>query len=261
MNREGQSSRKDPLRSCEPGNAAGRKRPLQVLVLSTFDGNNASVIGDFLFSFNAHSQHRYFYVFDCRNVSPGFDFTPYDVVLIFWSVYLLSGDISPPVMDAIAESRATKVLFLQDEYREVRQINGLMRRLGVQHMFSCAEASEHEALYPRSEIPSLEAVHTVLTGYVPRYLERRRLRLDADRPIDVGYRSRHVPSYLGDLGRQKVIIADRFRAAAAEHGLRCDISIREEDRIYGAGWIRFTRSCKYTLGTPSGASVIDLTGE
>jgi hypothetical protein len=43
--------------------------------------------------------------------------------------------------------------------------------------------------------------------------------------------------------------------------LALDISTREEDRIYGRRWIRFLSMAKACLGTESGASVLDYTGE
>ena len=188
-------------------------RPLQLLVLSTFNDANANVIRDYLLSFNAYSRHRFFYVFDCRLVQRSFDFSPFDAIVVFWNVYLPGGALSPAAMDAIAAAPAVKLLFLQDEYRNVRPINRLMARLGIQHMFTCVEPDQHEGFYPRSEVPSLEGVHTVLTGYVPEYLEQVPFRADDDRPIDIGYRSRDVPMCLGDLGRQKCVIAERVSAA------------------------------------------------
>lgn len=235
--------------------------PLQILVLSTFDGSNANVISDYLFSFNAFSRHRYFYIFDCRKIDEAFRFDRFDVILVFWSLYLPGGDLSPRAMDAIATAKARKVLFLQDEYRDVRPINRLMARLGITDMFTCVAPSQHELFYPRSIIPTLETVHTVLTGYVPSYLQSERIRRNGHRPIDVGYRSRNLPMYLGDLGQEKRIIGERFQAFGDRSDLRMDISSREEDRIYGKNWVNFIRSCRVSLGTPSGASVVDLAGD
>ena len=48
----------------------------RVLVLSTFTGTNANVIGDYLFSFNAHSRHDYRYVFDARTLCGPQPLTP-----------------------------------------------------------------------------------------------------------------------------------------------------------------------------------------
>ena len=43
--------------------------------------------------------------------------------------------------------------------------------------------------------------------------------------------------------------------------MTCDISSEEKDRIYGNEWIDFISNCKATLGTESGASIIDFSGK
>lgn len=230
-------------------------------MLSTFDGTNANVIRDFLFSFNAHSRHRYYYVFDCRVLDAGVDLAAFDVILLFWSVYLLGSNLSPSVRESIRKARARKVLFLQDEYRDVRPFNHAMAELGINVMFTCVAERDHELFYPPSLIPTLESIYTVLPGYVPTYLDACPFESHRARRLDVSYRSRELPYYLGDLGREKRVIGERFPAIAQEHGLRADISCREQDRIYGGAWIDFLRASRCVLGSASGASVVDFTGE
>jgi hypothetical protein len=234
---------------------------LNILVLSTFDGTDARAVRDFLFSFNAYSAHRYYYVFDCRTLDATFDVSAFDVIMIFWTVDPLGPEMSEELQARIATARATKVFFRQDEHRDVRALNEAMRRLGVQVMLTCVAETDHSIFYPRALVPSLEACYTVLPGYVPRYLERVRVSPDRARPIDIGYRSRVMPFYLGDLGHEKRVIARRFEVIASTYGLRADISIREEDRLYGRRWTAFLQSCRCVLGSPSGASVIDFTGD
>jgi len=234
---------------------------LNILVLSTFGGGNANVIRDFLFSFNAYSRHRYAYVFDTQGVDEKIDFSAFDVILVFWSVYLLGEYFSPGTIERIGESDAIKVLFLQDEYRDVRPMNAVMARLGVNLMFTCVAEDQHELFYPKRLIPSLRETHTVLTGYVPSYLERRVPKLNQKRPLDVAYRSRAVPFCLGDLGQEKTVIAQRFAEICSTRGLKQDISVKEHDRIYGKKWVRFLESARTTLGTGSGASAVDFSGD
>ena len=69
-----------------------------------------------------------------------------------------------------------------------------------------------------------------------------------------------MPIWLGRLGREKTEIAREFVEHVAGKGLRCDVSSREDDRIYGEGWNRFLASCRTTLGTESGASIVDFDG-
>lgn len=232
----------------------------KVLVISSFTGDNANVIRDFLFAFNTHSKHEYHYVFDPSLLDEEFEFGAYDIILLFWSLYLLAPTLPYPVRDRIREARGLKVLMLQDEYRDVRAFNEVMAQLGVQVMLTCVAPADHETFYPKSLIPSLKAVHTVLTGYVPRYLEGQAPDLTTPRALDVAYRSRAVPYWLGDLGQEKCRIADWFGKTAREHGLKVDISVKETDRIYGDAWVKFLASARCTLGTESGASVVDFDG-
>ncbi len=235
--------------------------PLKIIVLSVFDGRSANVIRDFLFSFNAYSRHDYYYIFDTELLEENIDFSKYDVILIFWSVYLPMAVSSKNFVEKISKSRALKVLFLQDEYRNVRVFNQIMDRLGIQVMFTCVAEKDHDIFYPRTLIPSLQGIYTVLTGYTPTYLENTQLNLGQPRIIDISYRSRTVPYYLGDLSQEKRIIAERFQQIASDHGFSHNISVREQDRIYGRRWVKFLRSSRFVLGTPSGASVVDFTGE
>jgi hypothetical protein len=237
------------------------KGRLKVLVLSEFDGRGANAIRDFLFAFNAHSVHDYHYVFNCRQVERDVDLAAYDVIVIFWSLYLFDGRLSDAVRDRIRASRALKVLFRQDEHDAVREMDRIMHQLGVQVMCTCVAEEDQETFYPPALIPSLRGTYTVLTGYVPTYLEQTRVDFGAPRRLDVAYRSRVVPHHLGDLGREKSLIAARFGRLAWENGWRADISVGEADRIYGRRWLRFLRSARFVLGSASGASVVDFTGE
>ena len=148
------------------------QRSQNILIIATFVRGNANAIRDYLFSFNRYSRHKCYYILDCRQLDDGFDFSRFDVILIFWSTYILGPDMSPNVVNAIRNAPAVKTLFLQDEYRDVRQMNAVMARLGIQHMFTNAESHQYDLFYPKSIIESLEGVHSVLTGYVPEYLTR-----------------------------------------------------------------------------------------
>jgi hypothetical protein len=90
----------------------------------------------------------------------------------------------------------------------------------------------------------------------------RRFALPADeRDIDVGYRGRGLPVWLGRAAADKAMIGDEFVRRAADSGLRMDVSSREEDRLYGAAWHRFLGRCRAALGVESGISFLDLEDE
>ena len=104
-------------------------------------------------------------------------------------------------------------------------------------------------------LPELRRTVNVLTGYVaPELLTRPIVPYDR-RSVDVGYRARRLPLWLGRLGMEKAAIADRFLADAPAYGLSVDISTSEEDRLYGERWLAFLGTAKAMLGVESGASV------
>ncbi|HEY1126167.1 MAG TPA: hypothetical protein VGF83_00240, partial [Actinomycetota bacterium] len=239
---------------------SGKER-LKILILSTYEGMDANAVRDYLLSFRLHSRHDYYYVLDCRRLDGRLDLRPFDVIVLFWDVFLLGPELSDAVREQMAHAPAVKVVFLQDEYRDVRRVNQAMAELGVRLAFTCVAEADHRVFYPPEAIPTLEGLYTVLPGYVPRYLEEARLDVHGPRAIDIGYRSRAMPFYLGDLGQDKTVIAERFQSLARAQRLADDISVLERDRLYGRQWVKFLRDCRCVLGTSSGASVVDFTGE
>jgi hypothetical protein len=135
-----------------------------------------------------------------------------------------------------------------------------MREIGINVLFTCVPERESEKVYPSDKLPGVTKIN-VLTGYVPEALLSRSALPYSERRIDVGYRARKVPPWLGELGQEKYRIGKKFRDEAAADGVVVDISFREEDRLYGEDWIKFVTSCRAMLGVESGASVFDFTGE
>ncbi len=234
---------------------------LNILVLNNFRAANANVIRDFLFSFREYSVHNYYYCFNTHRWATRIDFSLFDVIIFFWDLELLNKPLPSIVIDRIRKTNTLKILFLQDEYRDVRFGNLLAARLGVQIIYTCVAEKDHEIFYPHSLIPSLQATYSILTGYVSKYLENLKVDYESHRPFDIVYRSRTVPYWLGDLGQEKQIVANQFQRISSQFGFHSNISVQEADRIYGGKWINFLQSGRFVLGSGSGASVIDFTGE
>src|SRR5262249_13653120 len=51
-----------------------------------------------------------------------------------------------------------------------------------------------------------------------------------------------------------------MQAICAERGVAANISVNEEDRIYGPKWFEFLGDCRAVLGTESGSNVFDFDG-
>lgn len=229
-----------------------------LLLNSVGNGGNAASGIDHIAALGKYSEHNFYYHNFVYDLKDDFDLSSFDAIVIahnFWPMLL-----RPNQREKIAQAEAVRLLFLQDEYQYVREINAVMAELNINVMFTCVAEKDFDQFYPTELIPSLCDVQPVLTGYVPEYLTRLEVREGERREFDIGYRSRVSPYYLGLLGHEKQVIAERFQDIALQHGFTANISVHEEDRIYGQSWLRFLQSCRTQLGTPSGSSIVDKDG-
>jgi len=246
------------------GSGGGADAP-EVLLLACDPRSNAVTISDHIRAIEELSRHRVWVV---RRVHPFGGVLPrrlkldrFDALILHYSLYLLDDVyLTQAARRRVAEFGGVKILLIQDEYRQVNAMKQVIRELGIDVLFTCIPGAEMEKVYPSSELPGLVKVNT-LTGYVPADLSKRKVRPLRERPIDVGYRARKLPYWLGELGVEKWRIVPGFLAAVEGQGFVCDLSYQEADRIYGERWIEFIASCKTMLGVESGASVFDFTGE
>lgn len=234
--------------------------PRNVLVLSSlYNYHQLTQFIQYLSAYPRLSRHNYYFhnfVYDFHPERVDFDL--FDAVMVPHNFWPLS--LSDEQIDAFAKTRALKMVFLQDEYQEVNTIADILGRMKVDLIFTCVSPEDHEVFYPKRRIPSLKGVHQVLTGYVDDALRRPGLFTLDNKTIDVGFRGRISPFYLGELGHEKQKITEVFAKPAREAGLKVNISANESDRLSGDRWLNFLKSCRTQLGTPSGSSVIDFNG-
>lgn len=241
--------------------APGRTgRPLSILLLCDDSRAHASTVREHIAAFTRWSSHQ-IKVFNPRGLAGSrfLDLAAFDVVVIHYSLVIISDHyLAPGFREQIRRFSGLKIQLIQDEYRWVEEITGMMRHLGIQVLWTLLPPGEIAKVYG-ARLPGVRIVPT-LGGYVPEEMLGVAPLPPEARPIDIGYRGRTLPYWLGRLAQEKVWIAQGVLARAAQHGLRCDIRWREEDRIYGRRWYRFLASCKATLGTESGASITDFDG-
>ncbi|MDB9891244.1 hypothetical protein OAD74_07710 [Alphaproteobacteria bacterium] len=207
------------------------------------------------------STHRVCLLTSFGNIPDELDLARFDVIAVHFTL-VISNDlyVSPKMRKRIAKSSALKAIFIQDEYRFVDRTVSALEEIGADILFTCVADEEVEKVYPRNKLPQLTKIN-VLTGYVDEELFKFAPPLIKDREIDIGYRSRRVPEWLGRLGQEKVNIGKLVEKDCRKYGLISDISNREEGRLYGQNWINFLMETKATLGVESGSSVFDFTGE
>jgi hypothetical protein len=236
-------------------------KQLEILLLCDYREDIAATVSEHIDALAGFSNHRVRKISILGDLPPRLDLNHFDAVVVHYSLIAChNAYVSARTREALGQFRGLKAIFVQDEYRFVDATIAAIREIGVGVLFTCVPENEIEKVYPLERLPGVIKVN-VLTGYVPERLLTRPVLPRSGRAIDVGYRARKVPAWLGELGYEKYEIGRRFQDDAVADNLVLDISFREEDRLYGDDWIDFVSRCKAMLGVESGASVFDFTGE
>lgn len=238
---------------------------LQILLLCNNPSEvlKANTISDHISSFEMYSEHKIWTYSQLGDLPAELDLNRFDVVIVHYTISLLFDYYLPLRSKQLLRNfTGLKVLFVQDEYRQINKMIAEIKQINFDVLFTCFPDSEIEKIYPSSQLPNL-VKHNNLTGYIPERLlkDESLLKSTSERPLDVGYRGRKIPFWLGELAHEKYSIVDKWHAFTQSENFKTDISYEENERIYGQKWIDFISSCKATLGVESGASVMDFTGK
>jgi len=243
------------------GAPPGGGRRARLLLLCDFRPYEAATVLDHIEAIRRWSRHEVFVLPIFGDLPDELPLDAFDGLIVHYNLVMSNPSfLSPLARWRINRFSGVKAAFIQDEYRFVNRTIGVMRTLGINVLFTCVPEDQVELVYPDTALPEIRRKVTVLTGYVPEQLLAEPVRPYDDRPIEVGYRGRRLPAWLGRLGQEKAVIADRFGADAPAYGLAADISCHEGDRLYGQAWVDFISRSKATLGVESGASVFDFDG-
>ena len=235
---------------------------LSVLLLCDYDPFNAQMIQNSVHALVRRSRHNVCCLSFRGELPENMDLSRFDAIAIHYSTFIYSDHyLSPRARQRLAAFGGVKLVFLHDEYKHVNLTKSVLAELGISALFTCFEAREAERVYGDLFCRGMRTFN-VLPGYVPPELvtlgKGPACRL---RPVDIGYRGRVYPAWHGTLGQERIRIHDRVSADASRFGLVVDSSVAERDRLYGKKWLAFQRRCKTVLGTESGASVVDFTGQ
>ncbi len=187
-------------------------RPLQIALLHHRPARIAATVHDHLDQLARSSRHAVHPIPILGDLPPGLDLERFDVIVLHYTLVLCSDSyVSAEARARIAQAGALKVVFIQDEYRHVDATINALRAVGTGLLMTCVPTSEIDKVYSLERLPGVRKVN-VLTGYVDRGLCAREVPSYAQRRVDVGYRSRRLPAWLGDLGQEKTRIAAVFEA-------------------------------------------------
>ena len=223
--------------------------------------HNADCAREHLAAIQTESAHHWFVVNSLTNrMAHRIDLSKFDAVGFHYSIHPHERYYcSPELKENVASFPGVVFQFLQDEYQNVGQTSRAMAEIGTDVLFTIVKPELHYQAYNHPALNEMRRV-TVMAGYAPRPLSEPVFVPLADRPLDLFYRSRVCPLCAGRLGYEKSLIAREVSRRAPEYGLKVDVSVREEDRIYGEDWTRALSSCRATLGSESGASIWDWDG-
>lgn len=239
----------------------GGQSKRKVLLLCNYYPGAAGTIFDHIFAFHKYSKNDYFILSILGDLPDWLDLSRFDALVFHYSL-IASYDnyISPAGRLRIREFAGFKAAFVQDDYRWINDTVNAFAYMGIHALFPLTGPEIIDQVYSPTKLPGVRKT-TVLAGYVPEDLVNIPVKPYTERELDVGYRARKLPAWMGSHTLQKWQIAEKFLIDAPRHGLKVDISCSEEDRIYGEHWIEFLTNCKAVLGTESGASVCDFTGD
>jgi hypothetical protein len=155
-----------------------------------------------------------------------------------------------------------KIAMPQDEYDHNERLDEWLFEMRADVVFTIFDERPRATLYP---IMSRAATFVrCLTGYIDDASAARwvaSLQPTDKRELDIVYRASRLPYWFGRQGQLKHRIGDVVLAEAARKGLRCDISTRRQDTIFGDRWMAFLASGRAVIGCESGSDVLDRRGE
>ena len=152
-----------------------------------------------------------------------------------------------------------RIAFFQDEYQHCGQRFAFIDRYQIDCVYTLLEPAYHDLVYGRHTHGP--RVISTIPGYVSDELVRmaaRRSVPDEGRRIDIGYRGRSLPFYMGRGSQEKREIAARFAEMAKGRGLVLDLAVDERFRLYGDRWVSFMANSRGTIGVEAGVSIFDI---
>lgn len=217
--------------------------------------------------FRHYSPHRYYYLNVAFHKIPNYlNHVKYDLV-IFHTIFLSSRwDLSlfkqlMYEVESLKLIKAIKVAMPQDEFIHTDILCDFINSFEIDCVFSIFPESEWPKIYHKVNYEKTK-FYKILAGYIDESSVKgiNQLSSNSVRDIDIGYRAHHNAPWLGRHGILKVKVAELFQKEAPNKGLITDISTQQKDVLLGDSWQNFLIRCKYVIGVPGGASILDQDG-
>ena len=244
---------------------------MKILVLyRLLTANSRNTIFEHLYSFKKYYKKAHYHYYNVTTGIPKYlTKIKYDGIILHYTFlsarFKLSNSAWIKYISNIKELKGFKVAIPQDEYVDTNKLCVLFKSQNISIVFTCFNRKHDWLLaYPKKET-NLKAYKPVLTGYVDvDEIKNLKLKDYRSRPIDIGYRARKLPYYLGLHGQLKYKLAIDFKKKLKNTNYSYDISFTDKnDRnaFLSKEWYLFLNNCKAFLGCEGGASLLDKTGE
>jgi hypothetical protein len=232
-------------------------KPTKILLLAGTRFYFIGTVRDHLDAFKKYSAYD-FDIASPKYAEKNINLDDYDGVLIHYSTRLdITSEFSNNFRQKIAQFEGVKIAFLQDEYRNIDQTISALKSANIHILYSVVGESVVDIIY--KNLKNVKKIVT-LTGFCPDYLKDLTPIPYEKRPIDVSYRARKLPYWLGELSQKKWRMGKVFKEKTKDQSIKTDIAYDEGKRIYGKKWITFLKKSKAVLGSESTISVCDFTG-
>jgi hypothetical protein len=176
-----------------------------------------------------------------------------DAIVLLHSMYSNQNELRGPLPWLLGRFPQPKAYFIGNEYKGMPEKMRFCRALRLSLLITQCNALDVINLYAHelgcavASVPNTGIDETIFAPRVPL----------SERTIDIGYRSYEAPWYLGN--REKMEIAEFFRAMAPRYGLKVDISLDPKERFDAAGYAKFLNMCRAQIGAESGGDYFELT--
>lgn len=237
---------------------------MNIGIIAAVHNDTASTVYDSIECFSKYGNNNYFLV-PLIGGEIYQDIKTFDALIIHYSCiaypYRYHLPISAISSLKIKDFKDIKIALVQDEQRAVLDRLKFLNEIEVSHVFSVANEDLHEILYS-SQVRNF-TVSTVLTGYISEKhlaLAKQNVAL-IDRKLDLLYRGRNLPSWMGKNAALKGQIQDIIAVNPKMQKYNVSASSTEKSRVYGEDWFKLLLQAKVSIITPSGSDFIDFDGK
>lgn len=222
-----------------------------------------------LFSFRKYSKLEPLY-FDVEDEIPVYlTWINFDYIILHYSFLANERFLENPSrwtnkINRVKQMSGIKVALPQDEYVYTNRLCDFFNDIKLSILGTIHHNDNDLKKVYLDKLIKKPKVLKLLTGYIDdNNIDKYKGKPLSERTIDVGYRARKLPPYLGEFAQTKEQITNYFIPLLEDKSFQIDIKNtlhQNENTKFGTDWIDFLKSVKFILGCEGGASLLDSDG-